>query len=170
MMEEGRRTAFLAPGSVWATKRWAAEHFGEVARALLAERWNVVLFGAPAERELTREIERSAPGAVSSLDGRLPFFESCELLALGNVLISNDSGAVHMASLSGLPTAAAFGPTTLDLGYRPWSSSAAVAQIDLPCRPCGTHGAHRCPLKTHACMRDLTPRAVLRAASAARQA
>jgi heptosyltransferase-2 len=73
---------------------------------------------------------------------------------------------MHMAALSGLPTVAAFGPTTLDLGYRPWSASAAVAQRDLPCRPCGKHGAERCPINSHACMAGLSPATVLGAIEA----
>jgi heptosyltransferase-2 len=161
-----RPTAFIAPGSVWPTKMWAAEGFAEVARALLARGWNVILFGASGEREIAEKVQSLAPGCRSAVAAGLSFYESCELLALGDVLASNDSGAMHMAALSGLPTVAAFGPTTLDLGYRPWSASAAVAQRDLPCRPCGKHGAERCPINSHACMAGLSPATVLGAIEA----
>ena len=150
-----KQTLFIAPGSVWPTKRWAVERFAEVARVYGARGWNAVFFGALEERELCARAAAQAPGSRSAADLELPIFESCELLAMGDLLIANDSGAIHMAALSGLPTVAAFGPTTLDLGYRPWSASSAVAQIDLPCRPCGKHGSQRCPIGTHACMVDL---------------
>jgi heptosyltransferase II len=63
----------------------------------------------------------------------------------------------------GIPTVAVFGPTTLDLGYRPWQNRALVVQKDLECRPCGKHGAAKCPLGTHACMKTVRPPDVLTA-------
>lgn len=71
-----------------------------------------------------------------------------------------------MAAVVGLPTVAVFGPTTLDLGYRPWQSRAIVVQNNLlDCRPCGLHGAQRCPLGHHQCMKDLKVERVIQAFS-----
>jgi heptosyltransferase-2 len=85
------------------------------------------------------------------------------LLATGTALICNDSGAMHAAAAAGLPTVAVFGPTTLDLGFRPWNTRAIVVQRELGCRPCGAHGPMVCPIGTHECMEALPAREVLQA-------
>jgi heptosyltransferase-2 len=70
---------------------------------------------------------------------------------------------MHAASVTGLPTIAIFGPTVLDFGFRPWNEKSAVVQLDLHCRPCAAHGGKKCPIGTHACMRDLSYRQVEKA-------
>jgi heptosyltransferase-2 len=71
------------------------------------------------------------------------------------VLVCNDSGAMHVASIVDIPIISIFGPTVTSQGYAPWSFKAQVAEISLPCRPCGAHGHRECPIKTHDCMKKL---------------
>lgn len=159
------RIAFLAPGSVWPTKRWREEGYVECARALGARGMDVAFLGAPDEKDICERLAGEVAGA-KVIAGETSLYESAELLALGEVLICNDSGAMHMAAAAGLPSVAVFGPTTLDLGYRPWQTAARVAQVDLPCRPCGKHGAKQCPLGTHQCMVDVRSEEVVHEAEA----
>lgn len=145
------RTVFLAPGSVWPTKRWTEDGYTGLARLLKARGFHVVLVGSPAEQELCEKIKSE----VAGLENRAGTTSLCglvELLATGVALVCNDSGAMHAASVSGLPTVAVFGPTVLAQGFRPWNSRSTVVQRDLPCRPCGKHGAKTCPIGTHECM------------------
>jgi heptosyltransferase-2 len=151
----------MAPGSVWPTKMWRSEGYAELARQLLERGFKVILTGSKNEINLCEEIARMAPGAEVAA-GRFSLPESCELLALAGVLISNDSGAMHMAALSNTPTLSLFGPTVLKQGYRPWQNQARVLQADLECRPCGRHGSLKCPLGTHACMKNITAVDVLK--------
>jgi len=151
---------FLAPGSVWPTKRWTLSGYIDCARRITSEGGRVFLFGDQSEKAIAEAICEKVPQSVI-LAGQTNLTESCELLALADLLICNDSGAMHMAALSGVPTIAVFGPTTLQLGYRPWQDSARVVQKDLSCRPCGKHGSQRCPIGTHACMKEVTPEMVL---------
>jgi len=71
---------------------------------------------------------------------------------------------MHLGSTAGTPTVSIFGPTILEFGYRPWNARAEIVQIDLSCRPCGKHGAKKCPLGTHACMKGISSRVVITAA------
>ena len=155
--ERGSGVVFLAPGSVWPTKMWPAEGYAESARELMKVGFRVVLMGAPAERELCAEISKLAPG-TESITGRTGLAESAEVLAFADLLICNDSGSMHMAAACGVPNVAVFGPTTLELGYRPWQSA---VQKNLRCRPCGKHGAKTCPIGTHECMRSIPAGEVL---------
>ncbi|HMN69179.1 MAG TPA: glycosyltransferase family 9 protein [Bdellovibrionales bacterium] len=172
-----RGVVFLAPGSVWATKRWTQSGYVDLACALLSSGVDVELVGSKAEKPLCDEIQQQVhahvvAGMVKTLSagflgkltnkaGETSLTELVLLLNKGVALVSNDSGAMHAAAAAGLPTVAVFGPTTLDLGYRPWQNRAIVIQHELGCRPCGKHGHDRCPIGTHACMKNITPSEVL---------
>lgn len=144
---------FIAPGSVWPTKMWTKEGFRDLAKSLSRRGFQVVMVGAPSERELCESIAREA--GVESLAGKTSIPELIDVFRTGKVLVSNDSGAMHSAAVAGLPTVSIFGPTVLEFGFRPWQQDARVVQLDLSCRPCAAHGGKKCPIKTHACMRDL---------------
>jgi heptosyltransferase-2 len=160
----GRPLAILSPGSVWKTKMWTADGFAQTGRELLKKGYQVAIIGAPNEKEIASTVAAAVPGCVN-LVGEISLTESMELLAIADLLISNDSGAMHMAACAGTPTVSVFGPTTLDLGYRPWQNQARVVQIDLPCRPCGKHGSQVCPIGTHECMKGISADMVLSAGS-----
>lgn len=148
-------TVFLAPGSVWNTKRWTESGYVGLAHLLKARNFSVVLVGSRDERPLCENIAGQVRG-VENRAGETTLTELVELLSTGVAMVCNDSGAMHAASAAGLPTVAVFGPTTLHLGFRPWNTNSAVVQRDLDCRPCGKHGAERCPLGTHECMTKIT--------------
>lgn len=156
------RKVFIAPGSVWATKRWVAEGYEEVARRLVGRGYDVHFVGGPEERELCEQIKARVEG-VENHAGEWSIPQTVAQMREALVLIANDSGAIHMAAAAGLPTVSIFGPTTPDLGFRPWQSNALVVQKNLPCRPCGPHGHHKCPIGTHDCMKLISPDQVLSA-------
>ena len=170
LSERTRRSrAVLAPGSVWATKRWTEDGFVEVARTLLKANLvdEVIWSGSQDEAELCARLAERAGGTVVA--GKLSIWQSAELMAESQLVICNDSGAQHLACVSDTPVVSIFGPTVLELGYRPWSNRAAVVEEGqgtqrMSCRPCGKHGAQRCPLGTHACMKSVSPAAVFEAA------
>lgn len=155
----------LAPGSVWRTKMWTKEGFIQTAQEF-SKKWGAltVISGSKDEMALCEEIASAIPNSVS-IAGRTSLFESTELLAVADLLICNDSGAMHLGATTGIPTVSVFGPTVLEFGYRPWNDRAHVVQIALPCRPCGKHGAQKCPIGTHACMRDIPASMVISAAN-----
>lgn len=147
----------LAPGSVWATKRWPGY---PALAALLAPTAGVVVVGAEADRPLADEIVRAvhdAGGVAADATGRLSLLASTALIGRARALVTNDSAPLHLASAAGTPTVAIFGPTVPEFGFGPLASRAAVVGLDaLPCRPCDRHGPQRCPLGHWRCMRDVT--------------
>ena len=87
--------------------------------------------------------------------------ELAELLRRSDLLISNDSAPIHIASAFDTYILAIFGPTTRDLGFFPYSrNSTVIEHHNLPCRPCGLHGGNRCPKKHFRCMLEITPQRV----------
>jgi heptosyltransferase-2 len=147
----------LAPGSVWATKRWP--YYPELAR-LLADAGRIVLVGGAEDGPLAAEVRAAVPAAVDAT-GALPLLASAELIGRCGVMVTNDSAPLHLASAMGTPTVAIFGPTVPEFGFGPLAPARVVVGHDsLTCRPCDRHGPRRCPLGHFRCMRELTPEAV----------
>ncbi len=155
------RKIALFPGSVWATKKWTKEGFAEVARFFLADGYTVDLMGGPDEMVLCEEIALKAPGA-NVLAGQLSVAESLRKVREHVLVICNDSASTHMAAYQNTPVLSIFGPTTLELGFRPWSDDAVIVENkNLDCRPCGKHGHQKCPLGHHHCMNQISAVSVI---------
>jgi heptosyltransferase-2 len=144
----------LAPGSVWATKRWP--YYPELAQRV-AQRVPIVVIGGKDDQEQAEAIASAVPpDRFVSAVGQLSLLASAELVGRARALVSNDSSPTHMASAMGTPTITIFGPTVPDFGFGPLAPRSAVAgHPALDCRPCDRHGPRRCPLGHWRCMREL---------------
>lgn len=152
--DDGPPLVALAPASVWATKRWP--FYRELAHAL-APSARVVILGSREDARLSDEVCESLPGAINAA-GMLTMLGSAELIRRCNVLVSNDSAPLHLASAVDTPTVAIFGPTVPGFGFGPLAKGSVTLGIDaLPCRPCDRHGPRKCPLGHWKCMRELAP-------------
>lgn len=151
----------LFPGSVWATKRWTLEGFTELATELSSE-YQVFLMGGPGEELLCNQIKQHVPSAIN-ICGLTSLAESFMMLKKCLFVVGNDSASMHLSSLAGTPVFAIFGPTVLAQGFRPWNQKTVIIEKSLPCRPCGRHGHHKCPIGTHECMTSIKSQTVLEA-------
>ncbi len=150
-----KKIVCLAPGSVWPTKQWGNNKFKELAQNLTHQNIRVVLVGSAAEVSLANEIAQHCP-QTHNFVGQTNLVQLAQLIAVCDVLVSNDSGAMHVASLVGTPSVSIFGPTVLEFGYQPWNSSSVVVENKkLKCRPCSSHGGKVCPIGTHECMTSI---------------
>lgn len=153
------RVVGVHPGSVWPTKRWLPERFAELCARLQREGFKVVLVGGETDRDLCGGIADAA-GALNWA-GRTELMELKALMGRLVLFITNDSGPMHMATASGVPTLGIFGPTTRELGFFPYGREHAVIEADLACRPCSLHGNKACPRGHFLCMRLITADQVL---------
>ena len=155
----------LAPGARWPTKRWPVERFAAVAQELAREkRAAVVILGGPDEAPLARTLCDNLDVPVINGVGTMSLMHSAALLSHCRLLISNDSGLMHMAAALQVPVVAVFGPTVQEFGFYPFQARAEVVSEPLSCRPCSTKGSRRCPRGHHACMQDISSARVLAAA------
>lgn len=144
-------------------KCWDKEYFAEVALEF-KETHEILIFGVQSEAEICEFIATSlAKKGVKAhnLCGKTSITELCALISALDIFISNDSGAMHIAAFYKTPTVAIFGPTRFTQ-TSPWQNEKAkIVHLNLACMPCMKRV---CPLKHHACMRDLKPQIVINAA------
>ncbi len=115
--------ALLNPGAGWAAKRWPAERYGEVARALGAAGLPAIVNYAPGEERLASEVERTSGGAARAMSCSIG-----ELIALArhaSLFIGGDTGPMHLAAAVGVPVVTLFGPTD-PARNGPYSTKAVV--------------------------------------------
>jgi heptosyltransferase II len=156
---DGRPLIALAPGSVWATKRWP--YYAQLAQKLAA-RFRIAIIGGPADRSEAASIAEIS-GAQGVVDGTasLTLLASAELIGRAKLMVTNDSAPQHLASAMGTPTITIFGPTVEAFGFGPLAPHSISLGLDaLACRPCHHHGPPRCPLGHWRCMRELEVDAV----------
>ncbi|MHB8620690.1 MAG: glycosyltransferase family 9 protein [Chloroflexota bacterium] len=169
LLPEGKWIAMHPGGGTYSlARRWMPGGFGAVADEL-AERWgaSVVLLGTDVDRAAADRFLAGANCRVLDLVGRCDIQQTGAVLERCELLVSNDSGVVHMAAAVGTPVVAVFGPSNA----RAWGpyppERHRVVRTSLPCSPCfyrgtslGTPGG----CATRDCLRLLTPEMVVEAA------
>ncbi len=159
-----RQKIVLAPGSVWATKRWPVEYYTELAGKLEKAGFQVILTGSSAEKSLCDQVVRD--GELKhcwNLAGAFTLRESAAMIAECDLVICNDSAVLHLANAVETPVFAFFGPTVQSFGFAPFRDDDRVFEANIGCRPCGKHGHQSCPSGHHLCMRLISPDTVFNA-------
>lgn len=155
----------LNPGASYGSaKRWYPAYFAQVALHF-KDKFKIMIFGGAGERDMCEQIEqilRENGAECENLAGKTSVLELCENIGgigqSGGIFITNDSGPMHIAAAYKTPTIALFGPTRFTQTC-PWrNENARILHLNLECMPCMKRV---CPLKTHACMKDLSPQAVI---------
>lgn len=153
----------VAPGASYGTaKRWPAERFAAVGDRL-AERLGavVLLFGSSQEASLTKRVRERMRGTAIDFGGRTTLTELASLLRRCALLLTNDTGTMHLASALGIPCIALFGPTD-PRRTGPLGPGHQVLQNPAACSPCRYRD---CPID-HRCMQGLDVERVAAAAEA----
>lgn len=160
-VKAGERLLILAPGAAFgAAKRWPAEYFAGAARQILAEHpARVIIMGGSGEKPVAEALAGLLTGPALNLAGRTSLRTAMAIIRRGALMLTNDSGLMHMGGALGVPLVAAFGPTnprtTAPLGLSRLIRSQAA------CAPCLKR---ECPLKRQICWDDVGPERVARAA------
>ena len=154
----GRPIAAFAPGAEYGpAKRWPARHFAELGRMLLAQGWQVWLFGSSKDAAITAEIRALVGEECRDLAGATTLDDAIDLMSFADRVVTNDSGLMHVAAALDRPTAAIFGSSSPAF-TPPLSAKARVISLRLSCSPCF---ARVCPLGHTNCLETLAPSEVL---------
>lgn len=150
----------LCPGAEYGpAKRWPSAYFAELARTRLAQGWQVWIFGGSRDAALGRKLTADAGPGCRDLTGRTSLAEAVDLMSRTSLVVSNDSGLMHVAAALGRPLVAIYGSSDPCL-TPPLSARVEVLHLDLACRPCFRR---ECPLGHLRCLWALEPGRVMRA-------
>jgi heptosyltransferase-3 len=133
------------PGSRWFFKCWPADRVAALVARIVAGGLPVVLTAAPDEREramlhaIRAAIDASIAVRVVDLGGQLSLRELAALTARARAFVGVDSAPMHIASATGTPSVALFGPSS-EIAWGPWRVPHRVVTSAHPCRPCGLDG------------------------------
>jgi len=148
-------------------KRWPARNWSRFAIEIQARTGaQVLLTGAASDEPIARQVLAHAPDALS-LVGKTSIEELAALIQRAEVMVSGDSGPLHMAVALGTPVVAAYGPTdpAVHGPYHPRVAVRLHRRADLPCSPCYTMAATaECPLGEPICMRLVTVQSMVASA------
>lgn len=151
----------MAPGSVWATKRWG--DYKELVDIIRAEhKGDIVLLGSAKDSPVCEAI--SSVGNTINLAGKTDLLQSAAIVRLAKLAITNDSAPAHIAAAVDTPVVTIFGPTVPAFGFAPYTDKTIIIENeDLYCRPCSKHGPMKCPEGHFKCMNEIAPERVFRA-------
>jgi lipopolysaccharide heptosyltransferase II len=163
---QGARWIVLLPGGRWDNKRWPVQYFVELTKRLRdIPALRLVVLGSENERPLGEQIAAAAPDFCLNLAGATSLDEMIEWIRLSRLVITNDTGPMHVAAAVGRPVIAIFGPTD-PLNTGPYGQLRNVMQsTTLPCVPCLKS---RCAYwEKLACLHAISPAAVFEKAKEA---
>jgi heptosyltransferase-2 len=152
-----RRWAGLCPGSKQPAKRWSADNFIVVGKHLATKGFSVLIFGGPAEKDIAGYVSRGIGAASFNLAGKTSILESAELLKRCNMLVTNDTGTMHLAAAVGTQCVAVFSSHNYAGEWYPCGEGHMVLRGEADCSPCFLM---ECP-KDNLCINSITPNKVI---------
>jgi heptosyltransferase-2 len=152
----------IFPGAAHTTKKYPTDQWIEVIR-LLSDTFHILLMGSQEDARDASAISSVNPEGILDLCGKLNLTQLAATMQRCDLILSGDTGPMHLAAALGIKQVAIFGATHPRLGFAPLNTNAIVLSADLQCQPCSLHGSERCPQGHFNCMRSITPEKIAQA-------
>lgn len=149
-----QKVVAIHPYATHANKAWHPTGWRIIMEKLTSEKipWFIVGQGSPLENVSPK----------NDFTNKTSIRETVALLKRATVLVTGDSGPMHLATAIKTPVIALFGPTTKDWGFFPSVGENIILEANIPCRPCSLHGDKKCPIQRK-CMEEISPTEVMNA-------
>jgi len=153
----------IAADSVWQTKQWGTDKFKSLIYSLKRHNCSIILIGINQIYGLENS-GNSLSSNILNLLSKTSLEALTSIIAHSDLLISNDSAPIHIATATRTPNIVIYGPTVPEFGFAPLPELGRIIQNEgLWCRPCASHGSNECPIHTHECMTSIDPETVFQA-------
>jgi heptosyltransferase-2 len=152
------KLAILCPGAEYGpAKRWPAQHFAALAHLLSQAGYTIWTIGSAKDQEIGASIEALSDGTAINLCGRTKLADAIDLMSGADIVVSNDSGLMHVGAALHRPLIALFGSSSPTF-TPPLSNQVAILQHPVPCSPCF---ARTCRYGQLDCLNLLSPDLVM---------
>jgi len=151
----------LCPGAEFGpSKRWPESYYAQLANDYLAKHWQVWIFGSAKDSLVAKQIQMLTQNQCIDLTGRTQLGDAIDLMSLATLVVTNDSGLMHIGAALNIPLVALYGSTSPAF-TPPLSDKVSIVKESISCSPCFKR---TCPLMHHQCMQQLSVDKVLQAA------
>ena len=158
-----RKILALCPGAEYGpAKRWPIEHFANLAQQKQQQGWQVWLLGSDKDKVVAEQINQLSGEVCQNFAGNTSLAEAVDLLSLADVVVSNDSGLMHVAAALDKKLIALYGSSDPNF-TPPLHADAKIVNLNLPCSPCFKR---ECPLGHTECLAKIQPASVMAAIDA----
>ncbi len=161
-LNEFEKVVGVCPGARHFTKRWQKEKYAEVCVRLAKEHHaKILVFGGAQDKEDCRAIvslvnNGAHANAAVDLSGELSLLDVAAAMDFCDVIVTNDTGLMHIACSRQRKVVAVFGSTVKEFGFAPYGTESVVVENNsLHCRPCSHIGRPECPKGHFKCMADI---------------
>ncbi len=149
----------MCPGAEYGNaKRWPVEHFGALAKQKIKDGCDVWIMGSHKESVLAQGINDICDGKAQDMTGKTELGQAIDIMSLADLVITNDSGLMHVAAALGCKLIAIYGSSNPSF-TPPLTKKAKIMELDMACRPCMQR---ECPEGHLKCLTDITPEMVLK--------
>ena len=161
MGEKSGKWVGVAPFSAHKGKTYPEAMSEELVGLLVGEYERVFIHsGGGSEAEFAQRMETKHKN-VTALYGKVKLGDELNLIAHLDCIVSMDSVAMHMASLTATPVVSIWGATHPALGFLGWGcDERGVLQEEMKCRPCSVYGERKCRSGSYKCLKVITPQMV----------
>ena len=154
----------ICPGAEFGdAKQWPARHYAALSEAFIAKGWQVWMFGSPNDQIAAEAIQADVDAPLLDrcvdLTGKTTLDQAIDLMAASHVVVSNDSGLMHIGAALNKPVVGIFGSTSPDF-TPPLTEKVKLLTTDIECRPCFKR---QCPFGHRRCLTELHPDRVIEA-------
>ena len=161
-LNEFEKVVGVCPGAKHYTKRWQKEKFADICTRLAKENHaKILVFGGEKDKndcgEIAAIVNRNvSENAATDFSGEFSLLEVAAAMELCDVVLTNDTGLMHIACARQRKVVAVFGSTVREFGFAPYGTESVVVENNsLKCRPCSHIGRAECPKGHFKCMKDI---------------
>jgi heptosyltransferase-2 len=155
----------IMAGAARQNRQWFRERFARVADDLVAHYGaRIILLGGEKDGSINHHIRQMMVAHAVDLAGKTALGDLPSTIAALDLLITNETGIMHLGYILGIPMISIFGPAASQFGFAPIRPQSIIFESEIPCRPCSIHGEGPCFHRDLECLNRTTAEMVTRAA------